>query len=192
MRSITVDGLPGSSPPSTSAPAPSLIASGTSSSRFGSRPPGRFALVAATTPTRSRTSAPGPSNEGTRTPIAPGFVPVNQRKRPAGFGEDQRDRPGQQQPRSLRYVPAKLGDALEQVVEVACDERARVGFGSALQFVEAPYRRLLIRVGSKPVDGVEREHDRLALAQSLDGVRHRRPSTTRSSSARSGVIVMSA
>ena len=35
-----VDGLPGSSPPSIRAAAPSRMSSGTSSSRFGSGPPG--------------------------------------------------------------------------------------------------------------------------------------------------------
>src|SRR5919106_123816 len=56
VRSSTVDGVPGSSPPSTTAATASRISRGTSPSRRGSGSPWRFALVAATTPTASRTS----------------------------------------------------------------------------------------------------------------------------------------
>ena len=57
VTSITVDGVPGSSPPSTTAATPARISGGTSASVRGSGPPGRFALVATTAPMPSTTSA---------------------------------------------------------------------------------------------------------------------------------------
>src|SRR5262249_20759820 len=48
VRSTTVEGVPGTSPASTTAAAAARISSGTSSRRRGSCPPGRFALVATT------------------------------------------------------------------------------------------------------------------------------------------------
>src|SRR5581483_8995958 len=59
VKSITVDGVPGSSPPSSVTAAFARSSSGTSSRRRGSGPPGRLALVAATAPTRARTRAAG-------------------------------------------------------------------------------------------------------------------------------------
>ena len=50
VRSRTVDGVPGSAPRSSSAPQPSRIRCGTSSSVTGFGPPGSLALVASTMP----------------------------------------------------------------------------------------------------------------------------------------------
>src|SRR5688572_1145205 len=58
VKSITVEGTPGSSPASTTSATPFRISCGTSATVFGSRPPWRFALVAATAPTRSSTCLP--------------------------------------------------------------------------------------------------------------------------------------
>src|SRR5438309_1981753 len=73
----------------------------------------------------------------------------------------------------------------------AVERRGRAGANVLGDAVKTPG----IRFGRKAVDGVEREDDGLALAQSSDGLVgdvHRLPSTTRSSPVRSGVIVMSA
>src|SRR5206468_6295047 len=70
VRSTTVDAIPGSSPPSTRT-ACSRISSGISSSRRGSGPPWRFALVAATAPARVTIRRAEPRSSGTRTPIVP-------------------------------------------------------------------------------------------------------------------------
>src|SRR6185503_1104712 len=86
VRSSTVDGVPGSSPPSTSAPTPARISGGTSASVRVSGPPCRFALVATTGPTWPSTSRVGAGSSGTRTPIVPSEEPVSQGNRPAGFG----------------------------------------------------------------------------------------------------------
>ena len=58
VRSTTVDGMPGSSPPSTRTTC-ERISPGTSSTLRGFRPPWRFALVAATAPTASSTALAG-------------------------------------------------------------------------------------------------------------------------------------
>src|SRR5437773_2513363 len=65
VRSITVEETPGSSPASITTPQPSRILSGTSSSRAGSGPPGRFALVAITNPARDNTASAGAGSSGT-------------------------------------------------------------------------------------------------------------------------------
>ena len=79
VKSITVDGVPGSSPASTRAAALLRSSSGTSSRRRGSGPLGAFALVAATAPTSESTRAAVAGSSGMRTPIASGVVPFSQR-----------------------------------------------------------------------------------------------------------------
>src|SRR4029079_7134434 len=86
VRSSTVDGVPGSSPPSTSAPTPARISGGTSASVRVSGPPCRCALGATTGPTWPSTSRVGAGSSGTRTPIVPSEEPVSQGNRPAGVG----------------------------------------------------------------------------------------------------------
>src|SRR5512133_981320 len=86
VKSSTVDGVPGSSPASSTAEQPARSSSGTSSTLHGSGPPGRLALVAARAPTRRRTAAAVSGGIGTRTPIVVGRLPVSHRKRRAGFG----------------------------------------------------------------------------------------------------------
>ena len=96
VRSTTVEGVPGSSPPSTRT-ASARISSGTSSSRRGSGAPWRFALVAATAPTRVtiRCEAPRSSRnaDADRVRTRPGQASG---KRCCGVREDQRQRPGQE------------------------------------------------------------------------------------------------
>ena len=112
VRSITVDGTPGSSPASTIAPQAARISSGMSSTRRGSGPPERFALVAATTPT-ARTTACAPGGRfGTRTPTsrrractAPGGTPEHRRVEPRHRGDERVDVGGEQRDR-LRAVAA--------------------------------------------------------------------------------------
>src|SRR6185295_13094133 len=77
-RSITVDGVPGSSPPSSTRSAPSRMPAGTSASRRASAPPDRFAELCRTgtdTPRSSGTS-------GTRSPSVAGSGPHASGQRP--------------------------------------------------------------------------------------------------------------
>ena len=80
VRSSTVDGVPGSSPASTSALHAARICSGTSSRRRGSGPPCRFALVASTGPVAASTAVVAGGSSGTRTPIVSGFSPASHAK----------------------------------------------------------------------------------------------------------------
>ncbi len=86
VKSSTVEGVPGSSPASTTAPTPR---GSRGARRRAGADRGRrraFALVAATAPTTASTRAVSSGSSGTRTPIANGFAPVSQRNRRAGLG----------------------------------------------------------------------------------------------------------
>src|SRR5438132_68241 len=93
-------------------------------------------------------------------------------------------RGGKQETGEGSGASAQLGHALQQEVDARRDQRARLRLVPTLQLVEPARRLFPIRIGRKAVDGVEREDDGLALAQSSDGLVgdvHRLPSTTRSS-----------
>src|SRR4051812_15295514 len=94
VRSTTVEGVPGSAPPSITAAAPSRISSGTSARRRGSGSPGRFALVATTAPSSCRTDWTAPVSSGTRTPSVVGVDPVTHGNRCAGFATTTVSAPG--------------------------------------------------------------------------------------------------
>ena len=83
-------------------------------------------------------------------------------KAPGGIGQDQRDGTREQQACERRRPAAQLGNALEQVVEVRRDERARLIRVPALELVEQTRPVLTVRVGGKAVDRVERHHDGLS------------------------------
>ena len=73
LRSTTVDGVPGSSPASSTAPAACVSSAGISPTERGSAPPWRLALVDASTPQRSTTALASPDRTGTRIPTASGL-----------------------------------------------------------------------------------------------------------------------
>ncbi len=139
-----------------------------SSKRLGSGPPGRFALVAATAPTRARTSRTSPSSRGTRTPIVSGRSPVSQRKRRAGFGRMSVYGPGSSARAIVSALPRSSGTASKRTSTSAASSAVGFASGSPLQPEETANRSLVVGVGAKPVDGVRRQDDRLpALIASI-------------------------
>ena len=194
VRSITVDGVPGSSPPSTNAAAAARSCSGTSSSVCGSGPPGRFALVATSAPARSSTSRAGPVSPGMRTPSVSGREPASQGKRRPGLGRISVYGPGRSARATRSGAPSSSGRHSRSSVEVADDEGGRLLLDASLGEVEAANGVLVVRRRRKPVDGVGRNDRQPARRESPRPRRRRqsrRPSTTRSLPVRSGVVTTS-
>ena len=123
--------VPGSSPPSTTAQHARRSSAGTSSSRRGSAPPWRLALVAATAPTRASDRRPRPGSTGTRTPIVSGALAASQREPSRRVREDQRVRPGQ----DVRDAASgrSSGTSSSSDVDVGGDERDRLTPAAPLQ-----------------------------------------------------------
>ena len=192
VRSSTVDGVPGSSPTSRTAATPARISSGTSSTRRGSGPPCRFALVAATTPTRSRSCSRragelGNAHADRVRPRAsqPGEPPRRIRERRACTGL-----------RRTRCAGSS-GISSAQRLDARGDERDRLLGRASLERRQRADGLLAIGPAREPVDGVRRDHDEPAGVDRphdlLDGAHETRvPSTTRSRPARSCVVVTSA
>ena len=150
LAAVDEDGLPRGSP------------RGTSSSRRGSGPPWRFALVAATAPTRVTIRRAAPRSSGTRTPI----VSSGRQEREASLRvrEDQRQPAGQE---AAHDRVRQLGHELEEDVDLRGEERDRLIRPAALQ----PGQRLgRERCRAEAVHRVRRQDDRPALADRLDGL----------------------
>ena len=123
VKSRTVDGVPGAPRRRRMRRSAAPDRLGTSSSRLGSGPPGRFALVATTAPTSATTARAGSGRTGTRTPIVSGRSPVSQRKRRAGFGRTSVYGPGSSAAHDRRS-PRSSGTHSKQHLEARC-RRAR-------------------------------------------------------------------
>ena len=184
VTSMTVEGIPGSSPPSSAAATPARIAPGTSSSRHGSGPPGRFALVATTTPSRATIAAVGPERAGTRTPIVSGRPAHSQRKRPAGLGTTSVNGPGNRARAIAAGRPPSSGIQLEQHVDARGDDGGGLDRLPPLEPVEVGGRLLVEGAADEAVDRVGRKNGELSVSErpgdALDLAHVRRPSTTRS------------
>ena len=192
VRSITVEGVPGSSPPSTTAPASRRISSGTSSSRLGSASPGRFALVATSDCDRSQHLGARAAKVWDAHTDRVGVTAAQPGQATRGIPHDQGQRPGQQPAQQKLVGAAQLGYAIEQLVDTGGHECARLLRAPPLELVEPLHSVFVARIGGETVDRVERQHYRLARAYRSDRLLdcvQRLPSTTRSRSVRSEVIV---
>ena len=145
VRSSTVEGVPGSSPPSTTAPAAARISAGTSSSVRVSGPPCRFALVATTAPTccEHLGARPGQLRHAHADRLRGG---AGQRAEALlGVRQHQRVRPGQQR---LQGRTRQLRDELEQRLHARRQQRERLLGRPLLQPVDLT-RRGLARAGRR-------------------------------------------
>jgi pyruvate/2-oxoglutarate dehydrogenase complex dihydrolipoamide acyltransferase (E2) component len=94
-RSTTVEGVPGSGPPSMTRSARARIEAGTSSRTRASAPPARFADDCST-------GRPTGARNGTRTPSVEGSPAHASGKRPSGFGSSRVTPPGSRRSTSAR------------------------------------------------------------------------------------------
>ncbi len=156
VRSITVDGVPGRSPPSRAAPTPSRISVDTSERRLGSAAPCTFALVAAITPIPANTSAAGPVVTGIRTPIVSGRAPVSHGSRRSGFGTTSVNGP------ATNPCSGQLGDQLDERIDAGRDERDRLTRRAPLEGGERAHGLLVVRSAREAVDGVRGDDHELA------------------------------
>ncbi len=130
---MTVDGVPGSSPPSITISARRRISSGTSASARGSGPPAWLALDWSTgqrTPASAGTST-------TRSPSVPGSPPQASGKRAAGLGSSSDTGPGSSRSQRRHASRAELRERLQR--ELAVEEHDRRGLveRAALEPVQA-------------------------------------------------------
>ena len=132
VRSMTVEGAPGSSPASTTAPQPSRISPRDVVERA---PVGLAVEVRA----RRRDDAQAledraapPRSAGTRMPIASGVAPHSQRKRRAGFGSTSVYGPGRSARAATAARPRSLGHGVEDRVEVGGQQRQGMVSGRCL------------------------------------------------------------
>ena len=170
VRSITVDGVPGSSPPSTSAAAAARSCSGTSSSVRGSGPPGRFALVATSAPTWPSRSCAAPASAGMRTPIVSGREPASQGKRRAGFGMIKVYGPGRSARTIRSSAPRNSGRHSSSSSRSRTTRAVGCCFDATLGEVEPADGGLGVRRGREPVDRVGRDDRQLAVPNRRDRV----------------------
>ena len=111
-----------------------------------------------------------------------------------GIPHDQGQRPGKKPAQQQLVGAAQLGYALEQLVDSGGHECARLLGAPPFELVQPLHGFLVPRIGGETIDGVERKDHRLACADRSDRVARdapvqRLPSTTRSRSFRSEVIV---
>ena len=111
VRSMTVDGVPGSSPPSTANATPSRISAGTSSSRRGSRPPGGSRSSRRPDPRAARRPSPRvPAEHGNAHADRSGRARREPAEAPLRVRDDERERARQQGTRNRRRAAtASLG-----------------------------------------------------------------------------------
>ena len=209
VRSITVEGVPGSSPPSTTAPA-----STANLLRHLVQPPG--VGLAGTVRARRDEHCDRSQHLGARAAKVwdahtdrVGVTAAQPGQATRGIPHDQGQRPGQQPAQQKLVGAAQLGYAIEQLVDTGGHECARLLRAPPLELVEPLHSVFVPRIGGETVDRVERQDYRLARAYRSDrlldySVRNRvttsavarrdapvqrLPSTTRSRSVRSEVIV---
>ena len=169
VTSMTVDGVPGSSPPSRAAATPARICAGTSASRRGSGPPGRFALVATTAPSRSMISAVGPDENGHTHADRLGSTHGEPAEARGRVGHHERERSWEQCARDSCRAAEKLGYAIEEHVDTRCHECRRLDLITPLEPVQ-PLRGLRAGHGRREaVDGVGRDDDELARLEGCYG-----------------------
>ena len=141
VTSITEDGTPPSGPPSTSNAAAARSCSGTWSSRAGSGPPRRLALVMSRPPAPSARSATPGSSRGTRRPMRSGASPQRWARRPAGLGTIKRVWAGQQRPAGGGGARAHLRQQFQQRRHRAKHRCRGLGRRPLFERVQAARRR---------------------------------------------------
>src|SRR4249920_3039555 len=91
-------------------------------------------------------------------------------REPAGrVWHDQRERPGQERPQPALGGAAQLRNPLDEGRDVAREQRGGLARQPALQPVDLERYGLARRIGAEPIDGVGRQHDRLARLDGADG-----------------------
>ena len=152
---MTVDGVPGSSPPSMASSTAWRISSGTWSRRRGSAPPGEVgARLQHRPPSRRSPVEPRrhPNPERCR------IVPARKRKATRGVGEQHREAAGEQAAHRGAGSLAHLQQRLQRAADVEEHRRGGLSEGPALEPVEALDRAGVDGIAGEPVDRVRGKH----------------------------------
>ena len=190
VRSITVDGVPGSSRRRRPrrrprrAPRERPRAAGRATGKVRARRDERAEGV--------QHLRPGPWTAGTRTPIASGRSALSQRSAAPGSAATSVTGPGRSAYAAIRGARRELRQRASSSSSTEANRSAVGWIGvAALRRVERARRRLAVPVGGEPVDGVGRDDREPARAERGDALASTltvdvaRPSTTRSRPARS-------
>ena len=152
-RSITVDGVPGSSPASRTRSAPLADRLRHVLQRAARRAPP--ASVGRALQHRARPTPRSSGTSGTRRPSA---VAARERVAPARVRQQQRHPAGQQPRHQRARARAQLGQRGDRELGVEEHHRARLARRPPLERVHPLDRRGALGVAREPVDGVGREH----------------------------------
>ena len=134
-RSMTVDGVPGSSPPSSTRSAPARIASGPRRAARASGPPARFARSAG--PASASPRARRPASAGRAGRASPGRARRRAGSGAAGWAAAAVTPPGSSRSSSARVRGAELGQRGERELELEEHHRRRLVGRPALERVQA-------------------------------------------------------
>ena len=159
VRSTTVDGVPGQLAAVDDDGARSRISAGTSSSRRGSGPPWRFALVAATAPTRATIRRAAPPELGH---AHADRVRDAARSATRGVARDSASTSVNGPAERTRDADSSGIEARRRASTLAATSAIGWSARAALERRERTHGLLPIRAAREPVDGVGRDDDELA------------------------------
>ena len=166
-RSITVDGVPGSSPPSSTRSAPSRRLERHLGERARIRAARRCWRWTASPARRSSTArARGSGRRGTRRPSVAGSI-CRPREARRAICQQHRHRAGQQRLQREALGVGQLAQRLQRGLEREEHDRGRPSRRTALELVHALRGRCVVGIAAHAVDGVGGEHGDAAAGDAL-------------------------